>query len=123
MDGGDRVLAPAWSGKLRNNELKCTAQESTGIRLYFPMLLGSIVTNSEQLWFPKHIVQCSTSHVGSTFRQVSHIRPSARISVQAWHSFCDTARGFGFPVNIDARSLLIALTSGAASSSTASPRT
>src|SRR2546422_8156585 len=62
------------------------------MRLYFPILLGSILTNSEQLWFPKHIVQCSTSHVGSTLRQVSHIRPSARISVHAWHSFCETAR-------------------------------
>ena len=93
------------------------------MRLYFPILLGSILTNSEQLWFPKHIVQCSTSHVGSTLRQVSHIKPSARISVHAWHSFCDTASGSGFRVNIDAMSLLMALTSGAASSSTASPRT
>src|SRR6266566_1925809 len=86
--------------------------ETTGMRLYFPILLGSILTNSEQLWFPKHIVQCSTSHVGSTLRQVSHIKPSARISVQAWHSFCDTASGLGFRVNIDAMSLLMALTSG-----------
>src|SRR5205807_8544290 len=76
------------------------------------MLLGSMVTNSEQLWFPKHIVQCSTSHVGSTLRQVSHIRPSARISVQAWHSFCETCSGLGFRDNIDAISLLMALTSG-----------
>src|SRR5438445_12398418 len=110
MDGGDRVLAPAWSGKLRNNELKCTAQESTGIRLYFPMLLGSIVTSSEQLWFPKHIVQCSTSHVGSTFRQVSHIRPSARISVHARQSCYETARGFGFRDNIAAMTYLMAST-------------
>src|SRR2546422_67503 len=36
-----------------------------------------------QLWLPKQIVQCSTSHVGSTFLQVSHINPSARTSVQA----------------------------------------
>lgn len=41
-------------------------QERMGIRRYFPRLLGSIVTSSEQLWFPKQIVQCSTSHSGST---------------------------------------------------------
>jgi hypothetical protein len=47
------------------------------------MLLGSMLTVSVQLWFPKQIVQCSTSQLGSTFLQVSHIRPSARMSVQA----------------------------------------
>src|SRR5207245_2684293 len=87
------------------------------------MLLGSILTVSAQLCCPKQIVQCSTSQLGSTFLQVSHIRPNARMSVQAWQNLLETFSGLGSPTSSEAISLLICRTSAADARSTASPRT
>src|SRR5437870_13827899 len=87
------------------------------------MLLGSILTVSAQLCCPKQIVQCSTSQLGSTFLQVSHIRPNARMSVQAWQNPLDTFSGLGSPTSAEAISLLICRTSAADPRSTPFPRT
>ncbi len=74
----DSRIIEAWGSIVQE-----VIQDSMGILRYFAILAGSMLTVSEQLWCPKQMVQCSTSQEGSTLRQVSHISPRARMSVQA----------------------------------------
>lgn len=83
------------------------SQGSIGILLYFAKLEGSMVTVSVQPWWPKQIVQCATSQTGSTRRQVSHISPRARMSVEAWQKACETIRGSASFESVWAIDLLI----------------
>jgi len=107
----------------KKSRIGASAYWRMGIFRYFAMLAGSIDIASVHPWWPKHMVQCSTSQDLSTLRHVSHMRPKALMSVQAWQSLVDTSRGRGFRAIVWAMSFVMMRTSSADSSSTASPRT